>query len=64
MSDYRTARAGRAEEEAQAAYDEAYDRIEASLIAANLADGGMGRKPSGEHVHRCVLAEFKRNQEN
>ena len=64
MTDHRTARADRAEEEAQAAYDAAYTRIETWLIAQNFVEGGASDyKPDGAMVHRMVLAEFKRTKE-
>lgn len=41
------------------AYEEAYERIEGELIAANLAEGGDANyKPSYAEVHPLVMKEL------
>lgn len=45
---------------AQDAYEEAFNRIEAQLIAENIADGAdADYKPSGAMVHQLVEREMK-----
>lgn len=64
MFDRRMERADRAEELAQAAYDEAFNRIEARIIAEEIADGAdEDYRPSGARVHELVLREMKRRGE-
>lgn len=58
--DIRQGRKDRAEELANAAYEEAYNRIEAQLIADNIADGAdESYRPSGAMVHQLVEREMK-----
>lgn len=61
----RAERIDRAEEAAQIAYDDAYERIADEMIA-EAVDCGAARnwRPDGAEVHRRVLAELKRNKQN
>lgn len=53
----------RAKEDAWQSYVIAYDRIEAEIIAENIADGAdASYKPRGDDVHARVLEEFKRKK--
>lgn len=61
--DYRAERQDRAEEQSQTAYDAAYARIEAALIAGAIADGAdADYKPSGADVHRLVTIMLHRGE--
>lgn len=54
-------RIDRAEEQAQIAYDDAYERIAGEMIE-EAVDCGKARtwRPDGAEVHRRVIEEFKR----